>query len=446
MATRRTEELIKKDAKHFIHPFGQAGFETKIIWEKAEGVTLWDTEGREYLDFCSQFQCSSLGYRRKELYDAAIEQMNKLEFVAQPNPYSTITAIEFAAELAKFTPKNINHFFFTVAGTESNEQVLKMAKFYWGLKGKASKYKVICLNYGYHGCGLLTSSITGFPHPRDYSGPEALGVVRIPNYHCYRCAFGLKYPDCGVACAKYLEVAIEQEEEDTVAAFIAEPELGGGGAIAPPPQYWPMVREICTKHNILLIDDEVMSGFCRTGKHFTIEHWDVEPDFLIMGKGINGNYLPLGAVGISDKVYKELDGKVFYSGSTNMGQPVAIATARAALNVYLKEHICEHVTKVGNHVRERLEKEFLPLPCVGEINGLGLFLSFAVVANKTNKAPFSPAVVSDIRYKASENGLFIRVTRDQRRVFVTPPLIITEEEADRGLDILYPIIAGLKPE
>ena len=322
MVSERTRELIKKDAKYFIHPFGQAGLEPQVIWERAEGIRLWDTNGKEYLDFCSQWQCSNLGYGRKELIDAAIEQMNKLEYVCQPNPFSSIPAIEYAEKLAKFTPRNINHFFYTVAGTEANETAIKLAKFYWYLKGKATKYKVICLSHAYHGTGLMTSSLSGYPPLRNYFGPEAPGVIRVPFYHCYRCDLGLAYPDCGVACAKYLETAIEQEGKDTVAAFIAEPLQGGGaGGIAPPPEYFPMVREICTKHDVLFIDDEVMMGFCRTGRNFTIDHWNVEPDFITMGKGINCVIIPMGVVGICDKVYKELEGKELDLGQPMLGIP-----------------------------------------------------------------------------------------------------------------------------
>jgi len=446
MVSERTRELIKKDAKYFIHPFGQAGLEPQVIWERAEGIRLWDTEGKEYLDFCSQWQCSNLGYGRKELIDAAIEQMNKLEYVCQPNPYSTIPAIEYAEKLAKFTPRNINHFFYTVAGTEANETAIKLAKFYWYLKGKATKYKVICLSHAYHGTGLMTSSLSGYPPLRNYFGPEAPGVIRVPFYHCYRCDLGLKYLGCGVACARYLETAIEQEGEDTVAAFIVEPLQGGGaGGIAPPPEYFPMVREICTKHNVLFIDDEVMMGFCRTGRNFTIDHWNVEPDFITMGKGINCVIIPMGVVGICDKVYEELEGKEIGSGSTHAGHPVACAVAKVALDIYIRERLAENAAKVGKHIRERLEREFLPLPHVGEVNGLGLMLSFEIVSDKPTKTPLSLKAVMKMRNKVLENGVYIRFQHNTH-FFVAPPLIITKEEADKVLDIIYPIVAGLKPE
>ncbi|MCK5428487.1 MAG: aspartate aminotransferase family protein, partial [Anaerolineales bacterium] len=286
MVTKRTQELKEKSAAHVFHSFGMVVDKPEIIWEKGKGVTLWDTDGNEYLDICSFFQCCNLGYGRKELHNAALEQMNQLEYATTISPYGNIPTIEYATELAKVTPKNINRFFFNTGGTEANETAFKIAKFYWYMKGKPTKYKIICLKDAYHGSGFLTGSLSGWVNMRNYFGPEAAGVVRIPNYNCYRPSPGFEGPDGVIKAAKYLETAIDQEGEDSVAAFITEPEQGWAGGIPAPPEYFPIIREICTRRNVLWIDDEVMSGFCRTGKMFAVEHWNLEPDIMTMGKGI----------------------------------------------------------------------------------------------------------------------------------------------------------------
>lgn len=449
MLSARTRELMEKSERVLLKSFSVLGTPTELIFEKGKGVKLWDTEGKEYIDICSFFQCVNLGHGREELHDAILKQMGQIEFGCMVAPYANVPLIEYAEALGKVTPKNINRFIFTTGGTTSNEFAIKIARFYWGIRGKSSKYKVICLQDAYHGAGHLTGSLMGKWIGRIPYGPQATGIVRIPRYYCYRCPFGLKYPDCNIRCARFLETMIEIEEEDSIAAFIAEPIQGFGGGITPPPEYWPIVRDICTRHNVLLIADEVMSGFCRTGKMFAMEHWNVEPDIITMGKGITSMYLPFGAVGVSDKVYEPLPGHDFVLGLTVAGHPVLCAVAKAALDIYLKQHIAEHVTNIGNHVKERLEKEFLPLPHVGEITGLGLFLSMEIVANKETKAKFAPerdVMFGVVRRQCWERGLFPRIyySSYSDRLFFTPPLIITEEEADRALDILYSIIANLK--
>jgi len=262
--------------------------------------------------------------------------------------------------------------------------------------------------------------------------------------------FGEEYPQCGIQCARYLAKVIEGEGQETVAAFIAEPVIGAAGMVPPPPEYWPMVREICTKYDVLLIADEVLTGFCRTGKMFAIEHWGIKPDMMTLGKGISSAYFPMGAVVYNEKVYEGLEGTAL-SGFTYSGHPVGCALATKAMEIYVRDKIADNVANVGKHLLDRLNAEFRPLPCVGDVSGLGLMGGMEIVADKATKRWFDPAlqVVEGITSRALEKGLFLRGVTISRnisdRVVWSPPLIITKEEVDRGLDILKPIIAELKP-
>ena len=445
MVTERTQELLKKASKHALGPLGGVGGKIDRIVERGEGCYIWDTNGKKYLDICAVTQSLNLGYGRKEIHRAVTEQLARVEFVCPFGISTCDVSIEYEAELAQVTPKNINRFIFGTSGTEPVELAIQYAKFYWGLKGKATKYKVICLDRAYHGSSLMTSSLT-FAGCRNAYGPEAPGVIRIPNFHCYRCAFGLKYPDCGVKCAHFLEHVIEEEGEDSIAAFIAEPVIGAGGCIAPPPEYFPIVTELLKKHNVLYINDEVMTGFCRTGKMFAIEHWNVEADMMAMAKGIAATYIPMAGIGVSDEMFDVMKGTHFAHGHSFSGHPVACAAARAALDIYIKERIADHAAEVGNYAKERLEKEFLPLPNVGDISGLGLLLGIGIVADKETKAEFPKEldVFSKLREEFFNAGLFGRFYGFVDRLYFTPPLTITKEEVDKALELMYPMVAALK--
>ena len=448
MTSTRLHELRQRSAEHIFMTFGVTGAEPDLIFERGKGITLTDVDGKEYMDMCSFFHCCSLGYGRRELIDAAGEQMNKLTFTPSYFMSSNIPAIEYTAELAKFTPKSINHFFFSNGGTEANETAINIARAYWWGQGKATKLKIICLTDAFHGTAIFTTGLNGDPEVQLRFGPPARGIIRIPNYNCYRCSLGLQYPDCGIECARVLEKVIEEEGEDSIAAFIAEPVQGVGGGVAPVPEYFPIVREICTKHHVIWIDDEVMTGFCRTGKNFAVDNWNVEPDMMSMAKGITSAHFPMGGIGISDGVYAPLASEALACGFTTSGMPTACAVAKTVLDIYVRERMTEHVTKIASHVRERLEKEFLPLPNVGNLGGLGLMQSIEIVADKETKRRFLPEV--DIRNvvlgRCLEKGLLTRIysTRKHDRVAFAPPLIITEEEADKELDILFPIISRLR--
>ncbi len=446
MVTTRTQELLKKDVAHFFHPIGVVGEAPKIIFERGKGSQLWDTDGKQYTDILASGGNSiNLGYGRQELIDAACEGIQKTPHLLISGRSSNIPAIEYAAELAEVLPGDINHVYFANSGTEAVEAAIQVVRFYWEAHGQPNKYKLICLDRAYHGNSALTRSLSATV-PAVF-GHEYPGIIRILDYHCYHCPFGLKHPSCNIACARNLEKIIEQEERGggTIAAFIAAP-INGQEFVWPPDEYWPIVSKICRDHNILLYTDEVKTGFCRTGKFWGVEHWNIVPDIMTSSKGINGGYLPFGAVGVSDRVYNDLKGKLFMPLSTTAGNPTCVAVARAALKIYIEEKLAERSAKLGEHLHERLVKEFLPLPVVDDVMGRGLFQSFELALNKTTGSKFNPEAMKEagefISSQFLERGVFAMA---RNRVSFAPPLTITEDELDSALDIMLSVMKEVKP-
>lgn len=441
MANNRTQELINLDLKHVIHPFGIVGSKKGPVLEKAYGVTLEDTDGKKYIEGASQLICNNLGHSRQEIIDAITEQMKLLQYTTQFFELCNPTTIECARKLAELTPGDISHFHFVSDGSEAVDTAIKIALAYWSAKGAFSRRKVISLYGSYHGMGGIGTNVTSPDVGRDFAIVAAPGFIHIPAFTCYRCMLGLKYPECGVQCAKYFEEVIIREQPQTIAAFIAEPVQGSFGMIVPPPEYWPMVEKICRKYNILLIVDEVMTGFCRTGKLFASEHWSVKPDIMTMAKGLTTAYIPAGAVGINDKVYSPLEGKLFVHGHTYSGHPIAMAAANAAMDIYVKEKVWENAAKVGKHMLTRLKNEFLPLKHVGDVEGLGLMIGLELVTDKETKSIPDESLKGELQKLMMDNGLFLRTGGYPGfRVEIGPPCTVTVEEADMILDTLYTIL------
>jgi len=317
MSSKRTEELLKRDQEHIVHSRYKIGGNIGIIIDKAHGIYFHDTDGKEYIDGASQLLCVNLGYGQKEIIDAAYKEMERLPFSMLFHGFSNLASIECSQKLGELVPKGLDHFNFSSGGSEGIGVAIRLARMYWRSRGRASKTKVISLYDSYHGTGHggLTATGSGRGFYEKDAGPIAGGYIHIPSYYCYRCMFGLKYGNCNLQCARFLEEAIEKEGAESVAAFIAEPELGVGGMIAPPPEYWPLIRSICNKYDILLITDE--TGFGRTGKMFAVEHWGIKPDIMVMAKGLTSAYLPFGAVAFNDDIWKEVQGTNLVSSESD---------------------------------------------------------------------------------------------------------------------------------
>ena len=451
MIDKEMNELIQWDADHILHAVFPVGQNSGLVVESGEGIYIRDIKGKEYIDGSSQLTCVNLGHSQQEIIDAAYKQMRKLQYSTTFLGISNPPMIECGKKLAELTPEGLDHFHFTSGGSESTDVAYRLARLYWSKKG-SQKYKIMSLYDSYHGITLGSCTADGLG--RGFfgrgAGPPTPGFIHVPNYHCYHCMMGLSYPSCGVACARFLEETIIREGADTIAAFIAEPEHGTAGSIAPPPEYWPMVSKICAKNDVLLIVDEVMTGFGRTGKMFAVEHWNVIPDIMTMAKGITSAYFQLGAVAVNQKVHEVLKGSLF-GGYTYSGHPVALAAAVKTMEIYVRDKIVENAATVGKYAKDRLVAELKPLPCVGDIGGLGLMLGIEIVSNKETRRsfPLEMNVLPKVLKQALEAGLFMRGTSSAiapgDRLNFTPPLIITREQVDRMIDILQPILSNLKP-
>jgi len=448
MVSKRTDELLALDRKYLIHGFAVVGSED--VWpiiERAEGVKCWDTEGNFYYDAASQQTSNTLGHGQKEIIAAICAQAQKLQFAHLLGRQSNVPIIEYAAELARVVPAGMAHFFFTSGGTEAVETAFKMARLYWHVQGRP-KYKIVSLQNGFHGAGMGSAAATRAGSGAFWTGyaPLAAGFIQAPTFYCNRCAFDLKYPSCDIRCARYVEKVIQAEGAESVAAYIAEPVMGAAGNVAPVPEYFPIVRQICSDNDVLMIGDEVQTGFGRTGRLWGQEHWSVKWDIMSVAKAIDGCYLPFGAALLSDKVFEGLKGTMVWHGFTQHGNPICAAAASAALKIIFRDRMVENAEKVGKYVLERLNREFSKLPVVSDCSGLGLMLGIEVVKDKNSGTPFDVETMRKWVRKVLERGLYVRMAlaRDYSRVRFNPPIITTEQEADEMLDILYASIAELK--
>ena len=436
METARTRELAKQDLAHLLHPqttlneHAQSG-PVAIITE-GHGVYVKDSNGKEYIDGLAELWNVNVGHGRAEIAEAVSEQMKRLAFATTFFGLSHDRAIELSEKMAEIAPPGINRFMYTSGGSESNETAFKIARYFWRLNGKENKYKIIARRLGYHGVSYGALSATGIDIFSKNYGPLVPGFLHVPPPYCYRCELGATYPDCGIACAKALDEAIVKEGPDTVAAFIAEPVQGAGGVIVPPPEYLPMVREICAKHDVLFIADEVITGFGRTGKMFAVLHWDVKPDMIAMAKGITSGYVPLGAVGMTSRIYEGIIGadSMFAHGFTYSGHPVCCAASLANISIIEREGLVANSAEMGNLLLEGLQS-LADHPHVGEVRGLGLLAGVEIVEEKNARRPFDPSqkAVTGVANRLREKGVMCRAIREMIIAF-SPPLCINADEVN----------------
>ncbi len=445
------QELIKKDLAHVIHPFGIMGAEPKFIFTKGDGIYIQDIDGNKYMEMTSGgVHLCNLGHSPKALIDALDEQMHKLAFFSAGAPNATTGQyIEYCTELAEVLPGDLNHVYLTCSGSETTEVSTEIARHYWDSVGQPEKYKIIAINRSYHGGTLLSRSLTGSQVGMGCFGRRVPEVVKTLGFYCPECPEPFVYPDADIA-TKMIENTIIAEGADTISCLIAEVALGNGGVYWAPDGWWQKVREITKKYNILLIADEVQTGFCRSGKFWGVDHYNVVPDILNMGKGINSGFLPGGAVGVSDRIVDAFPkGQPFKGYVTQDANALVVASGRAALKVY-RDGMADRVAKLGAHLSDRLNKEFLPLPVVDNISGKGLFQSFEIVLNKTTGNPCDLAATAKARDflagEALKRGVLLGTCDGYpRRQPIVPPFIITEAELDQALDVTYSVLKEIKP-
>lgn len=374
------------------------------VLDRAEDVYVWDAEGNRYLDAIAGIAVATIGYGRRDVVDAMTAQATRLPY-AVGNIFANAPAIRLAERIGAITPGDLDWVHFTSGGSEAVEVALKLARQYHVIRGEPERHVVISRWTSYHGATLATLSVGGSKLRRRVYEPLLLDTPHIPPSYCYRCPWGLTYPSCAIACATELETAIQAAGPERVAAFIAEPVVASvGGAIWPVDEYWPMIREICDRHGILLIADEVVTGFGRTGRDFAVDHWGVVPDLLVMGKGISGGYAPLGAVAIRTPIREAFEehGAAFEHIFTFGGNPVAATAGLAVLDVWQRERLTDHVAELAPGFTAALEP-LRRLPFVGDVRTIGFMAGIELVADRETRRPFPPA--ARVAAKAREAGL-----------------------------------------
>jgi taurine--2-oxoglutarate transaminase len=429
MTSLSGKEIVDMNREYTFFSWSVQGQVRPIPVEKAEGIYFWDTDGKRYIDFSSQLMNANIGHQHPRVVKAIQDQAAKLCFVHPGN--ATEPRGLLGKKLAEVTPGNLKKTFFTLGGAEANENAIKIARFYSG------RHKILARYRSYHGATHGSIALTG-DYRRLAVEPAMPGAVHFLDPFCYRCPFGQKKESCKRECISHLEEIIRYEGPDKIAAVIMEGVVGSNGLIIPPEDYWPRVREICDKYGILLISDEVMSGWGRTGKWFAVDNWGVTPDIITTAKGITSGYVPLGAVIVSEPIAKFFDDKYLYAGLTYNGHALACAAAVATIAVYEEDHLLENAITVGRHLGQALEGIKARHPSVGDVRYIGLFSAIELVANRETKEILPAAKMAEVGKVLRENGLFTFIMANNMgsMVFVVPPLCITKEQLNEGLAIV----------
>ncbi|MBY6066449.1 aspartate aminotransferase family protein [Leisingera aquaemixtae] len=429
-----TAELQALDAAHHMHPFtsnGELSQKGARIITRADGVHLTDSEGHQILDAMAGLWCVNIGYGREELAEVAARQMRELPYYNTFFQTTHVPAIALAAKIAELAPGDLNNVFFAGSGSEANDTNIRMVRHYWALKGKPSKSVIISRKNAYHGSSVGSGSLGGM------SGMHAQGGMPIPDIHHINqpnwWAEGGDMPpeDFGLQRARELEEAILELGEDRVAAFIAEPVQGAGGVIVAPDTYWTEIQRICDKYEILLIADEVICGFGRTGNWFGSETLNIRPDIMTIAKGLSSGYAPIGGSIVSDEIASVIASDEFNHGYTYSGHPVAAAVALENLRILEEENILGHVRDVAAPYLKQKWEALTDHPLVGEAKIVGMMGSIALTPNKETRAAFASdagTVGYICRERCFANNLVMRHVGD--RMIISPPLVITPEQID----------------
>lgn len=426
-------EIIRLNREHTLFSWAVQSEVEPIPITHAEGVYFWDSDGNRYLDFSSQLMNVNIGHQHPKVVKAMQEQASQLTYV-HPG-MATVQRGQLGKLLAEITPGNLNKTFFCLGGAEANENAIKIARLYTG------KHKILSQYISYHGATHGSISLTG-DNRRWPVEPALPGVVHFLNPYCYRCPFGQVQDTCHRECIQHIEDIIQYEGADNIAAIIMEGVVGSNGIIIPPGDYWPRVREICDKFDIMLISDEVMSGFGRTGKWFAVDNWQVEPDVITMAKGISSGYVPLGGVIVSDSIADYFENNKLWCGLTYSAHALACAAGIATIKTYQEDKLIQNATQVGQHLGNRLEEMKDNHPSIGDVRYIGLFSVMELVKDKQTKEPIATrnargielARMNEIGAHLRKNGLFTFIKANM--IFIVPPLIITKTQIDNGLKII----------
>jgi taurine--2-oxoglutarate transaminase len=434
--TNTSEDINRISRKHTIYSWSAQAKINPIAMTKAKGCYFWDAEGKKYFDLNSQLMCVNIGHGHPKVIQAIKDQADELAFAGPA--FSTRVRAEIGPLLSKYTPGDLNHFFFTLGGAEAVENAIKFAKH------SSKRTKIISRYKSYHGATQGAISLTGDPR-RWPNEPSLPGVIKVFDPYKYRSHLykeGMSDEEFSFKILAQLEETLMYENPESVAAIFLEPVTGTNGIIPPPNGYLEGVRNLCDKYGILMVCDEVMSGFGRTGEWFAVDHWKVIPDMITMAKGITSAYLPLGAVAVSPKIYKHFEENVFEGGLTYQAHPMSLAASVAVLKVMEEEKIVENAKNMGIVMRSMMERLKEKHPCVGEVRSIGLFGAFELVKNKNTKEPISkfnaPISSSEAMSKVAAylraNGIFAFISNNL--IHSNPPLIVNEKELTEAYEVI----------
>jgi putrescine aminotransferase len=441
MSPRTTADWQRADAAHFLHPFTDfqalARKGSRIV-ERADNIYLWDTQGHRILDAMSGLWCVNVGYGQRALIDAATRQLETLPFYNAFFQTATPPAIELAELLAQVTPPQFQHVFFGGSGSEGNDTVVRMVRRYWDLMGQPKRQVIISRINGYHGSTMAGASLGGMSAMHAQGGLPIPGIVHIQQPYRFEHGRGMDRDAFGLHAARWLEDKIQEVGPDKVAAFIGEPVQGAGGVIVPPDTYWPEIQRICDRHGVLVVSDEVITGFGRTGHWFGCERFGFRPDLMTFAKGVTSGYVPLGGVMVGERVARVMieQGGEFEHGYTYSGHPVACAVALANIRLMQQLDLVRHVhDDVGPYLAERFA-ELADHPLVGEAQTCGLMGALLLVKDKAAGTPFprERQVGMVCRGHCFDGGLIMRAVGD--RMIVAPPLVITRAQIDEMVALI----------
>ena len=432
------EDLDAYEVEHNLHSWSFQPVQSPPRVVSAKGVRFTTEDGRERLDFSSCFVSHNIGHQDPRVVDAICEQAETLTSFAPS--FSTKPRALFAKMLAEITPGDLSRSFISLGGTEANEAAVKICHQYTGQRKIITRYRT------YHG-GTATSMSLSAGDPRSWA--QVLGgteVVSVPHPYCYRCMFGQEYPECDLRCVKYIDEVIELEGgSEKVAGIIFEPVTGANGIIVPPPEYFPELRKICDKWGVLMIADEVMSGFGRTGRWFAMDHWDVVPDILTMAKGLTCGYLPMGVTTVRKHIGDRFKEQFFSHGATYAGHALCCAAALATVSIYQEDRLIENSENMGKYLLEKAKELQEKHPCIGDVRGLGLFVGLELVKNKKTREPIITVDAKirpgmnpklEVAKKLGELGMMAMAANPGNVIAMAPPLIITKDEIDEGVAIM----------
>jgi taurine--2-oxoglutarate transaminase len=423
-----SKQIIQDNRDYTMFSWSVQNSTNPMHMTKGQGVWFWDGEGNKWLDFSSQLINLNIGHQHPGMLDAIKKQVDELCF-AGPS-FATEPRALLGKKLSEVT--GLAKSFFTLGGSEANENAMKMARLFTG------RDKIITRYRSYHGATMGAMTASGDPR-RWPVEPGVPGTVRVFDPYCYRCPFGKTVDTCKRECVTHIEEIIQMEGPHTIAAIMTEGITGSNGLLVPPDDYYPKLRAVCDKYGILMIDDEVMSGFGRTGKWLATQHFGIKPDIVTCAKGLTSGYMPLGAVIVSKAIADFFENHMLWGGLTYSGHPVCCAAAVANLRIYDEEHIFENVEMQGRHLAARLEEMKDKYACVGDVRYKGLFSVIELVKDKTTKEPLAPFAGTSPEMNALAAYLksqhLYAFTRFNM-LWVCPPLIITQDELKQGLDII----------